>query len=268
MATPSRGLSIRSRAHQSLQKRGLWKDYQVLYAQKKSEGFTPAEALRYGMSVLMPDWRWADESANGPGAAPAADPVRVAGAGDGGGVGGAVVSGAVLHGAVTPGSFPKAKGKKNLAKDTQWVYDNLPFDLADVDLPTCPSSGAYALLKWARDPENVGEFYKIWAKLLPTKTQLGAVDQDSLSADATVQVEFLEKVKRARAKAMGEVVADAAVSVGVGDSGAGGVGGGAGVHVVEPAVGQSESPRAEVPPVGGTPATAPGNLPVEVDPEW
>jgi len=179
---------------------------------------------------------------------------------------------------VIPEDFQR-KGKRNLAADTQWVYDNLPFRLSDVDLSTCPSSGAYALLQWAQLPSNVADFYRIWSKLLPTKQQHEG-DPESLDSDATVQIEFITQIERARRVALGEEDADGKVvdsGAGAGvrgvdaersGAGNGGVGRGPGLHDADRDAAAVQVPaRAAVPEDAGPAQAPPGDREVALKPE-
>lgn len=58
----------------------------------------------------------------------------------------------------------------------RWVFDNIRNGQAK--RASCPSPGAWGLLKWAKD--NQDEFYKaVWSKTLPSRQQIEASEKGS-----------------------------------------------------------------------------------------
>lgn len=62
----------------------------------------------------------------------------------------------------------------------QWVFDNLPLPVSEIDSEGVPSVGALGLLRWAKHPENQSSFYlQIYPKMLPPRSQMGSEEQSA-----------------------------------------------------------------------------------------
>ncbi len=75
--------------------------------------------------------------------------------------------------------------RADLPMDIIWVYQNMK--VTGVKPEDAPSSGAWALLEWARKPANMRDFYKDFlSRMLPTRAE---VDREWQHADDGKSVE-------------------------------------------------------------------------------
>lgn len=94
----------------------------------------------------------------------------------------------------------KLKEGNDYREDVDWVYRHIGIDFDMVDLRGAPSSGAIGLLEWAKTV-GVKEFYTMWAKLLPTKSD---DDGSRFSDDGRRVLGTLDSILSAYMKMQGE----------------------------------------------------------------
>ena len=90
--------------------------------------------------------------------------------------------------------------KTGIREIVEWVFNHV--DVEDVTPSMAPSPGAWSLLISVRDDPGVrADFYKsIWAKLLPTKTQIE--EEDKFSDDGSDIAELIGRLQQARQVAL------------------------------------------------------------------
>jgi hypothetical protein len=95
------------------------------------------------------------------------------------------------HELVKQGSERKASP----LEEVQWVYDNYPRELSQIDPASVPSSGAVGLLQYVKkDISNYGDFIRTgWFKLLPTKSELEYANRFK---DSGQELNLLEEFER------------------------------------------------------------------------
>jgi hypothetical protein len=133
MSTRAEKLALR------LKEAGLFSDYRIRKTQLEQEGYTPKQAFNLAADEFT---EMLNEGETG-------EPVlRQAG------------GGGTKKEPVTSDSF---SGKDSgLRADYQWVYDNVALD--DVSPESCPSAGAWGLLKFAKTHPK--EFYVEWMRMV------------------------------------------------------------------------------------------------------